>query len=181
MAHQLQAQGQEVAFLAMLDIVPELYENLVPESMAAAYETYASKYFFKRYKDQIADKTVVERMIYIGQGLLRKAAIHLHDMAWRMSRQDAFLSKFFHNVESTNILAFKRYTPRPYEGDVTLFQSREVAQTCGVQDWSGLAHGETTVQLISDGGTPNIGRMFKEPCVQNLARMLADSLSKGHI
>ena len=147
--------------------------------MSSAYEAYASKYFFKRYREQMANKSITDRLAYMGQGMLRKAMIHLYDIAWRVSRQDALLSKLFHHVESTNTLAFKRYTPRPFSGDVTLFQSREVAQVCGPQDWSGLAHGKTTIRLISDGGTPNIGKMFKEPCVQNLAHMLADSLSEG--
>ena len=184
MARQLMEQGEQVAALVLFDMIPHLYKNLMSADSKEQYDAYASEFKIKRYVHQMKNKTFIERMVYLTGGFIRQVRNHTYLFANTLfKRQEKILSKLFHSVESSNILATNMYTPQPYAGDLILFQSKEIMESCSLtaDDWSGLATGKARFHLVSDGGVPNVGNMFKEPTVQRLAEQLNTYLNHSSL
>ena len=86
MAQQLQNQGDQVALLAIFDLIPHLYAHLMPADTLQQYDQYAAQYKIKRYVHQMKDKILVERMKYLTGGFIRQVRNYL--TCNRPSRKD---------------------------------------------------------------------------------------------
>ncbi len=147
MARQLQAKGEEVALLALLDTFPGKYEP-------------ATSLLLK-----LGKMPVREQLDYIQ----RKTGAYARNWKRRIDR--IFLPPELKNVRQGIHQAGTKYSPLPYSGDITLFRASEKSLR-GVNDayagWRELATGGLEVVEIPGGHVS----MLSEPQVAMLAEQL---------
>ena len=155
MAQQLQAQGQPVALLALLDASPP------PMLFRKSFVYYRKRigYHLQRRPDFL--------LSYAGT-YLRNKIRHTIKMPSMMRSRNPLMQRVTH-LEAVHGQARLDYVPQTYTGRVTCFWSDEYAH---VEDynmaWTKLAAGGIETHVVP--GTP--GRMFEEPVVQILADQL---------
>ncbi len=79
-------------------------------------------------------------------------------------------------VTQANLLAFRRYAPRPYAGPVVLFRARRSDAADDYAQWRKLAEGGVEVHTVSGD---NSGLMLVEPHVQVVAAELKACLERA--
>jgi aspartate racemase len=154
MARQLQAKGEQVALLALLDTFPGKYEP-------------ATSLLLK-----LGKMPAREQFDYIQ----RKTGQYARNWKRRMDRM--FLPQALKNVRRGIHEAGTRYSPTPYSGDITLFRASEKSLR-GVNDefagWRELATGDLEVVEIPGGHVS----MLAEPQVRTLAQQLKARLESA--
>ena len=154
MARQLQAKGEEVALLALLDTFPGKYEP-------------ATSLLLKLGKMPARDQ-----FDYIQ----RKTGQYARNWKRRIDRM--FLPQALKNVRRGIHQAGTQYSPKPYSGDITLFRASEKSLR-GVNDtyagWRDLATGKLEVVEIPGGHVSMLG----EPQVAELAEQLKACLDSA--
>jgi amino acid adenylation domain-containing protein len=189
MAHQLRDQGEQVGFVTMLDMFPSVLPALMPASVVKRYIQYANNHRIEFHSSQLRERGVTEKVSYLTSGLADKvkekvqgvALIAAEAISEKLGRD---LPESFQNVDWANTLAFRSYKPRAYEGDLSLFLSKEMTDGYSddpQKDWSGVAEGKVDVYLMEDEGITGhkAGEgMFREPYVQALAEQLAACFCK---
>jgi amino acid adenylation domain-containing protein len=178
MAHQLQAQGQTIGLLALLDTYPSGYAKLFRNE---ATLRAASLRAFKRTKAHVVNL----RSLSVNEGvayLIKKARFaprKLKSQVWRRiygsyQRLGRPLPQTFRDVKEYNSLAVREYTPHVYDGKVTLFWASADLRTSIdlVEGWRALAVGGFEVHEIPGTHLD----MVKEPHVQHLAEKLSACL-----
>jgi hypothetical protein len=174
----------------MIDITPYEFPQLVPAASLKHYRRYSSKFRLKRILTQMKyQRSIRARLHYLFTGFfIRVVATQLQYIIWTIAQRmfkstyDSSLSKLFHNVGVSNLVASRQYKSRVYPEDITIFLSKEITQAISDdphRDWSGVSEGNTNVHLITDTGVPNIGMMFREPYVQALAKNLMARLDEA--
>jgi len=147
MARQLQAAGEQVTQLALLDTFPGKYEP------ATSLLLKLGKMPAREQFDYIQRKT--------GQ----------YARNWKRRFDRIFLPQALKNVRRGIHEAGTHYSPTPYSGDITLFRASEKSLR-GVNDefagWRQLATGNLEVVEIPGGHVS----MLSEPQVQTLAEQL---------
>jgi amino acid adenylation domain-containing protein len=156
MAQQLRAQGQEVALLALFDVMRP--PNLAPPERADRPRGHYVRRFFVRLRRGELGEVVRKR--------LRKRWRRV-DQWWRHHRKNPRL----HTVRSAHREARHRYVAEPYPGELVLFRAAEVGGRSVERvrrRWERLAEGGVTVH-VTPGGHRS---MMRPPHVETLAERL---------
>ena len=183
-AQQLQAQGQEVALVALLDTHnPEFSRrrNTILRQ-AEGPEDDGSEAEAAEFGSGLLNKLrEVRRQLYFRYRFARMD-VEKHLLYWRCRRvlragetlPQAMISPFLWKSHIDLVYA---YDLKPYAGKVTLFRASETEASnpngAGI-GWTPLANGGLDVHIVH--GTHNI---VKEPYVAELARLLKLSIDKA--
>ncbi len=168
MAQQLDAQGEQVALLAILDQGPVLPAK-EPEDDAA----YLVSVFGKQLDlslDCLRRLESKEQMTYVWQEARKVDFIY----------PDVTLEQFSHFVRllRTHTEAWRQYKPRPYSGGVTLFRAEERPEDDDPDPdlgWSKLATGGVEIRAVPGDHLS----MLHEPHVKALAEQLKACLDSA--
>jgi thioesterase domain-containing protein len=182
MARQLQAQGQAIGLLALLDTYPSGYAKLFRNeaTLRAALRRAA-----KRTKAHLANLhglSINDGVSY----LIKKARFaprKLKSQVWRRVYQSYEnlgrpLPRMLKDIKEFNSLAVRAYTPQVYDGKVTLFWASADLRTSIdlVEGWRALAGGGIEVHEIPGSHLD----IIKEPHVGDLANKLGACLARAH-
>jgi thioesterase domain-containing protein/acyl carrier protein len=181
MARQLQAQGQAVGLLALLDTYPSGYAKLfrTEATLRAALGRGLDK--TKVHLANLQSLSLREKFSYL-IGKARFAPAKVKSQVWRRlyngyERVGRTLPRALRDVNEFNSLAVRAYTPQVYDGKVTLFWASTDLRTSLdlVEGWRALAGGGIEVHEI-----PGSHRdIVKEPHVQDLANKLGTCLNRA--
>jgi amino acid adenylation domain-containing protein len=179
MAHQLKAAGQKVNMLALLDtlvVTPHLAESPLAmriQHWAATLKMnlrYASR---MRLPEFITRKSSNFRMRskLLALGIAERLGVKIAPS--KLSAEEGFL------------LAMRRYLPRPYEGDATLFRAGDGSDYPDPKlGWEVLIQGRLDIQQVSGDHDsilqePHIGMLARllEGCLENMPRHLPEYAS----
>ncbi len=182
MARQLQAQGEAVALLAMLDTYPLGWLKLFSEAEAGEYKKKFLRLRFNQHCRNLASLNLRGKADYIfskAQFKTRK----LKNIWWQLKgksgrNSDHSLAEILRKIEEINYLAVRKYVPQVYAGKVTFFcAEEEVSVAENITGWQVLAAGGVEIiRLPGDHQT-----MIKEPHVQELARQLTFALANAKL
>jgi len=169
MAQQLQAQGQPVALLALLDAAipesnpePEIDELELLANLALNMGLALDAFTFERQRFEAL--TPDERLTILLEHLKRAKIVPL-DMELPQVRR-------LFQVFRCNTLALRRYTPRMYTGSIALFQAGDQLSgepvSAKESGWRALAGGGLTVHTLPG----NHYTLLREPNITLLAEQL---------
>jgi amino acid adenylation domain-containing protein len=176
MAQQLQAQGETVALLALLDTVaPTHYEGLDQLDEVGLILNFAQDMGISLDRLNISWDRLAQLDIEAQWGYLLEQAVLAG--AVPPDSEPAQLRSLF-NVFKANCMAVRRYVPRTRFGRVTLLQAEKQAGASGsqrVSEWSEWADGGLEVSTIpGDHFT-----IIREPNIKDLAERLSGYLGKA--
>ncbi len=179
MAHQLRAQGEQVALLAMLDTYPLGWHKLLSPDEARRYTKEFRQLRIKRHLANLRQLNAVGKVNYV-LGKIEYKKRKYKNWLWRL--QKAFglraadsLQSGLRDIEELNYLAAKKYVPHKYDGQVVFFCAQEeVSADETLTGWQHVvAGGVEVVYVPGDHQT-----MIKEPHVQQLAEQLMHVLRR---
>lgn len=181
MASQLKAAGEEVALLALLDTYPTGYLKLLPDTDTHRSKLKRGREWFECHRRNMASLSLLERARY-GAEKTRYLPARVKTFLWRktfrlFSSLGRPLPRSLRDVTQFNSMAVAEYTPRPYDGPITLFWASEDRRATFdlVDGWRVLALNGIEVHEIA-GSHLNL---IKEPYVAELAVKLQSCLSKA--
>ncbi len=184
MARQLQAQGEEVALVALIESTPEggTYEKVRWWRLDFPFRFSRNVYFWWRdFYGYPAEerRSLVRRKI---QSLGRKLRTRLgrrQKMPSAVDLDDIIDTAKFpeHEIRlwQAHLQLLMRHTSQPYSGRVTVFRTAAHPLFSSYEHdlgWGPLAAGGVTVKVIAGSH----GNIFLEPHVQDLAQQLAATL-----
>jgi thioesterase domain-containing protein/acyl carrier protein len=174
MAQQLQAAGQDVAFLALFDTYSS-YGRMRVETGD----------WFARHLERIRALPAGRWPAYIGlrvqniaEAVYERLRLKGFSAAWHFYKSRGKpLPRFLCRVEPANDMIRRAYRAQPYDGDVTLFKCERSARTpADAHDgWHKLVRGNLEIRPIP--GTHH--EIVNQPYVPTLAAELADTLAKA--
>jgi amino acid adenylation domain-containing protein len=161
MAHQILAQGEPVALLALLDTTPP-----APPSTAAEHESSGQEYGLDLSLEELSRLGPEEQLPYLWQHALKLGLIE-PEVPLQVAEQVLNeLKRLFHQ----HMVLVNEYVVRPYPGRVTLFRPSEAPVAVATprdKGWTKLL-GDVDVQFVPG----QHHSMVKEPHVQVLAQRL---------
>jgi amino acid adenylation domain-containing protein len=169
MAHQLLAQGQDVALLAVFwgyTLKPQLSERV------------------KFNLEQLRRLGGRGKLAYLlGMSYRNHAATKARSWLWRLAyrlfgRRKRLSSRLLRNIPEMNLQAARTYVPQTYEGRMTVFLSGEMGQRVRFDPTRGLA-GMTAREVEVVGVPGDRDSMLKEPFVRVLADRLEACMSRA--
>ena len=168
MAHQLEAQGQDVALIVYLVPSP-VQPNLSPIKFSIArsmWQFYNRIFIFMQTRPFLPTikYTFANRVLYRYKILHKFVPIEIH-------RRRRFLKRFSE--------ARSRYTPVAYHGRITCILQDKFARNPkkGLGEWPSLSVGGLDVRFIPG----NILSMWREPHVKTLAAQLRSCLDEAQL
>lgn len=189
MARQLEAAGEQVATLALINCSPPNTDyDRIPERPSLAWRmkflrnlgywlgcfafrwTMAERVEFARWKWRVLRKRMP------GRSSPEAEAIEITDLD-EMVNLDAY-SEDQRRLWQTHVQALRQYQPKPYGGRVTLLRTRGHALRCSFEEhygWGPLARGGVEVVIVPGGH----GNILDEPHVRKVARALERELARG--
>lgn len=176
MAQQLRREGEEVAFLALMDASAPAAAGAVP---AVDDATLAS--WFARDLGQLVGVDCdlpPEEFVFMGSAAQACRVLAESNLAAALPPGLSAVDLERHlEVFKTNFRALLSYEPQPYGGDLNLFVAEEAggnARNDPAGTWRALAEGATEVQPVpGDHYT-----MFRAPHLEILAERLGDRLAQ---
>ncbi len=184
MARQLEAQGEKVGLLALINCSPPntTYER-VPQRRSWAWRRKFLRNLGYWLGCFLFTWTWRERAEFIRWKLrlIRKRTTWLqHASALAVTDVDEMVNLTAYSEEQrqlwqTHVKALRSYVPHPFGGHVTLFRTRGHAFFCSFDElygWGPLAGGGVTVRIVPGGH----GNILDEPHVRTVARELAAEL-----
>ncbi len=174
MAHQLQAAGEQVALLSMLDSKSLVYWQELARN--ADVNTRVNQRV-ERLRGNTSHLEWKDRVQYIMGKLLTRGARWTYRLASTAGIRS--VPSFMKSTDDLNRVAVNRYRLKPYNGHVTLFRASEQHDGIGPHDlgWSGLfTEGVTVCEIAGDHE-----RVFLEPMVEKLATLIRDSLNQVQV
>lgn len=181
MAQQLKAQGQTIGVLALLDTYPSGYAKLFRNeaTLTAAIGRAAKR--TKAHLVNLQSLTVKEGLAYV-KNKARFAPRKMKSQVWRRLYKvyENFgrpLPQMLKDIKEFNSLAVRAYTPKVYDGKVTLFWASADLRTSIdlVEGWRALAGGGIEVHEIPGSHLD----IIKEPHVGDLANKLSSCLNRA--
>lgn len=178
MACQLQASGEEVGLLALLDTYPAGYLKLQPEAETLSRKLDRLRERTRCHYKNIAGLELREQARYLAEKA-QYGPLRIKTFLWRkvyrlFERLGRPLPRVLRDVKEFNSMAASEYVPQSYAGPITLFWASgdRRASFDLVDGWKVLAAGGIDVHEIS-GSHLNI---IKEPYVAELAAKLQNCL-----
>jgi aspartate racemase len=180
MACQLEAEGEKVGLLALLDTYPAGYFKLLPNS--GSLVDRASRYGrkLKSHAENLIQLSTADKVTYVWRKLQyvpAKAKHKLYRRAYKIYQQIGVpLPPALKNIEEINFAAVKDYLPQTFAGDATLFLAPDLTSDYDLHDgWRELIEGRLEVHDI----TGNHIDIVKEPHVRVLAEKLSGCLERA--
>lgn len=182
MAQQLLAQGQQVAFLAILDTLAPFPER--PEEIWITDETSLLVALFAYAKDM---RMSVEHLQQLGPD---ERLIYVLEEAKRVNllspNTELTLLRRFLDMAKIQIQAARNYAPQCYSGKVTLFQAIEADKAVKeieiALQISNLGWEDFTVKGVETYKVPGTHHsMMREPHVRALAEKLQACLERAQV
>ena len=178
MACQLEAMGEKVALLALLDTFPAGYFKLLSLSAGQRLTRRAKKW--QSHLINLRSLGAADKLRYLATKLHyapAKAKHKIYRRAYKIYQKFGKpLPQVLQNIEEINFTAVKDYEPRVYSGDVTLFLATDLTADYDSKDgWRELVKGRIDTHEIP-GNHLNI---IKEPGVQTLAEKLRALLDQS--
>ena len=179
MAHNLQAEGEEVALLALID-------SHMPGFIGKRRRnpSISERYRVNFHIDNMKYLGLKQKLTYIIERLINIRRRVSHNI-WVKTREGAFkfyqfigqpLPRAFRDVHSANSRALKMYSPKPYSGHVVLFRASEGFPGCQCGPdlgWSTVTNEGLEIREVPGSHTG----IYRDPNVQVLAQELKASLS----
>ena len=180
MACQLEAEGEKVALLALLDTYPAGYFKLLPGSATRLQRLKRKGKKFQSHLRNLRQLGTVERVAYVCRKLKwmpAKAKHKIYRRAYKLyKRYGRPLPPVLKNIEEINFAAVKDYEPQIYPGNVTLFLASDLTADYDSHDgWRELVRGEIETHEIPG----NHLDIIKEPNVHVLADRLKGCLERA--
>jgi amino acid adenylation domain-containing protein len=177
MAQQLHAQGEKVAFLALVDSFAPRRRGSVRSSLLRQYRYRAIRMFERTVSLHISNLAFLEareRLPYL-KGKINKGLYKLYmavGVAWVPAARNR------RKILKAGSRAARQYNPRRYPGKITLFRATELGG--GIKHdpqmgWGGLADRELETHLIPGYHA----HIVLEPRVRLLAKEMLRSLSEA--
>lgn len=168
MARQLQAIAQPVGILALLDT-----ELLTPPEGGA--RKASALHWLRviraniRYASQMSAREFVDKKLF---NFRMRRKLFAWSMRERLGRP---IDPSVLNAEEAFLLALKRYEPKPYYGDATLFRAGDGGGYLDPElGWSGIILGRLDIREVSG----NHDTILQEPHIGMLARLLEGCLGR---
>lgn len=167
MAQQLQAMGHEIGLLAMLDQGPVIPKEAPVDDVGMLIEMFSR--YFPLSENELRQMDAEERLKFV----LKKA---------RKARVVPLFIRFKdfrHYVEVIDVQtqAWRRYSPKPYSGLITVFRTEESRKKYAHEpDLGWQANTNAKVELVDIPGDHIT--MLDEPHVANLAREIKERMRK---
>jgi amino acid adenylation domain-containing protein len=181
MACQLEASGEEVALVALLDTYPVGHLKLLPGADTRLKKLKRAGERLKCHFRNLAGLTLGEQARYVTEKS-RFLPTRVKTFWWRKTYRlfenlGRPLPRFLRDVTEFNSMAVAEYVPQPYPGPITLFwaSADRRASFDLVEGWRVLSAGGIDVQEIS-GSHLNL---ITEPYVGELAEKLNACLAKA--
>ena len=178
-ARQLQAQGEQIALLMMIEVTHPVRRKEYPRwkrLISAAQLKWHLLKFEYAYLGQVSQ---AQKFKYIGGRFSRKAS-GIKRSLWKWLRSSSGREKLYSNKSPLEALysAVEDYQPKPYEGPVVLFRSIERTFGFG-QDlrlgWSNTLGSE--LEICESPG--NHYTIYMEPHVRDLIRNIIARVEKA--
>jgi thioesterase domain-containing protein/acyl carrier protein len=171
-AQQLLVEGQEVGFFAMLGLPQQDSKargGLGPRALAI-HELMMGRLglygeTFRRLRGRQRFEYLCQRISALSQLIRRRN--------WTRGNRDELYREI---VTQANLLAFRRYAPRPYAGPVVVFRARTSDGADDYAPWRELAEGGVEVHTVPGD---NSGLMLVEPHVQVVVAELKACLERA--
>lgn len=179
MACQLEAAGEQVALLALLDTFPAGYFKLLPGNSSLAQRLSRRARKWQSHLTNLRTLNAADKLRYAGTKLRyapAKAKHKIYRRAYKIYQKVGRpLPPVLKNIEEINFAAVKDYEPQTYSGDVTLFLASDLTADYDSQDgWRELVRGHIETHQIP-GNHLNI---IREPGVRVLAERLRACLQR---
>ncbi len=179
-ACQLEAAGEEVALLALLDTFPAGYFKLLPGNSSLGQRLARRAKKWQSHLTNLRGLNAADKVQYLATKLRyapAKAKHKIYRRAYKIYQKIGRpLPTVLKNIEEINFTAVKDYKPQIYSGDVTLLLASDLTADYDSKDgWRELVRGNIETHEIP-GNHLNI---IKEPGVRVLAEKLHESLSKA--
>lgn len=173
MACQLNASGEAVALLALLDVYPAGYFKLLPTGNDLRARMQRRAQNIKSHLKNLGQLGFTEKFVYLFDKLKYAPAKIKHKVYRRVyklyQRIGRPLPAVLKNIEELNFLATRDYLPQTYSGRATLFSATDMSASYDVEDgWRKLV-AELDVHQIPG----NHLDIIKEPHVRVLAEKLS--------
>jgi len=172
MACQLEAAGEQVALLALLDVYPAGYFKLLPKANDLRERMQRSTRRVTSHVNNLRQLGLFGKIGYLRSKLAYAPAKIKHKLyrrAYKIYRSIGRpLPAVLKNIEELNCSATKEYVPQNYPGRATLFSASDLTASYDVEDgWRQLV-AELEVHKIPG----NHLDIIREPHVQVLAEKL---------
>jgi amino acid adenylation domain-containing protein len=176
MACQLNASGEEVALLALLDVYPAGYFKLLPQGNDLRARMQRRTQHVKSHLRNLGQLGFTEKFVYFFSKLKYAPAKIKHKVyrrAYKLyQRMGRPLPAVLKNIEELNFIATRDYVPQIYSGRATLFSATDLTASYDVEDgWRKLVAGLDVHKIPG-----NHLDIIKEPHVRVLAEKLTQSL-----
>jgi len=175
MAQQLEAQGQRVSLLALMDAKPTNPDDAAPLDKIKLLASFAhdlglSVDRLKLWTDELAKLDSEELLSYT---LQRAIEARIVPQNFKLAQVQRLFEVFKINVQ-----AMQSYRPKASSQRVTLLKAGErstVETTDETTGWGALTSGEIEIHTVSGDHFT----MVREPHVRNLAEQLADCIKRA--
>ena len=180
MACQLEAAGEQVAVLALLDTYPAGYFKLLRNASTFTGRATRVLHKWRSHVRNLRKLVGMEKLRYIARKLSyapAKAKHRIYRRAYKLYRKFGKpLPPVLQNIEEINFAAVKDYEPQVYSGDVALFLASDLTADYDlIEGWRELVRGWIQTHEIS-GDHLNI---VKEPHVGEVASRLRAMLDEA--
>ncbi|MDJ0903585.1 MAG: amino acid adenylation domain-containing protein [Xenococcus sp. MO_188.B8] len=177
MARQLQQQGQEVAFLALIDC----YNNLGSQRLPLSQRLKIHLDNLRQGKHQYLAKKMIAWSSWLNYNLKSKS----QKMAFQIVKKIGLplpLTLLNRYIEENNLQANKNYQPRFYPGKITLFQATEWLAGEGYEIDELLGWQELSGEKVEIYEVPGDHiSIFEQPQVKILAEKVSTCLERSQM
>ena len=176
MAQQLQAEGQRVAVLALIDSFAPLGKQTIRRRIPLRHRVKRSLALVRLHIDNLMLLGWGEKLSYVEVKFNRL----LYKMYMAVGTPWVLTAQARRRVLAAGVQARRNYNPNVYPGSITLFRATEMLPGQGVEPqvrWGKLAAGGLEVHLIPG----YFAQTVYEPRVRLLAEKLAACLDRARV
>ena len=170
MARQLQAMAQPVGLLALLDTEILTFSQQTISAEARLHHWWRMAKVNVRYATRMSAADFIKKKSF---NLKMRGKLFAWGVRERLRLE---IDPSTLNAEEAFLLAFKRYVPRPYNGNATLFRAGDGAEYLDPNlGWDGIIRGRLEIREV----TGDHDTILQEPHIGMLARLLEQCLEKA--